>query len=159
MQSTAPVVSADGSTVYIVDRVGKVFSINAATGAKNWGTTVGAGKIGGALLLNGNDLIVGIGDTAETVTFLNTADGSKIAGFNLSNGVTDIAGIAVSDDKKTAYIPLLGGGLASVDLEKRENVQIKIEGRHDSCVAVRAVPVVECAVAIAILDAMLKEKN
>ncbi len=47
----------------------------------------------------------------------------------------------------------------TVDLEKRENVQIKIEGRHDSCVAVRAVPVVECAVAIAILDAILGEKN
>ncbi len=47
----------------------------------------------------------------------------------------------------------------TVDLEKKENVQIRIEGRHDSCVAVRAVPVVECAVAIAILDAMLGEKN
>lgn len=47
----------------------------------------------------------------------------------------------------------------TVDLEKGENVKIKIEGRHDSCVAVRAVPVVECAVAIAILDAMLGEKN
>ena len=47
----------------------------------------------------------------------------------------------------------------TVDLENGENVQIKIEGRHDSCVAVRAVPVVECAVALAILDAMLGEKN
>ena len=47
----------------------------------------------------------------------------------------------------------------TVDLENMENVQIKIEGRHDSCVAVRAVPVVECVVAIAILDAILKEKN
>ena len=47
----------------------------------------------------------------------------------------------------------------TVDLEKGENVQIKIEGRHDSCVAVRAVPVVECAVAIAILDAILGEKS
>ena len=47
----------------------------------------------------------------------------------------------------------------TVDLENMQNVQIKIEGRHDSCVAVRAVPVVECAVALALLDAILKEKN
>lgn len=47
----------------------------------------------------------------------------------------------------------------TVDLEKMENVQIRVEGRHDSCVAVRAVPVVECAVAIAVLDSVLKEKE
>ena len=47
----------------------------------------------------------------------------------------------------------------TVDLDSMQNVQIKIEGRHDSCVAVRAVPVVESVVAIAILDAILKEKN
>lgn len=47
----------------------------------------------------------------------------------------------------------------TVDLESMQSVQIRIEGRHDSCVAVRAVPVVECAVAIAVLDAILKEKN
>ncbi|MBR2398200.1 MAG: chorismate synthase, partial [Clostridia bacterium] len=31
---------------------------------------------------------------------------------------------------------------------------IKIKGRHDSCIAVRGVPVVESAVAIAILDSI-----
>ncbi len=43
----------------------------------------------------------------------------------------------------------------TVDLEKNENVTIKIKGRHDSCVAVRAVPCVESAVALAILDEIL----
>ncbi len=47
----------------------------------------------------------------------------------------------------------------TVDLETMQNVSIKIKGRHDSCVAVRAVPVVECAVAIALLDCVLKEKE
>lgn len=47
----------------------------------------------------------------------------------------------------------------TVDLERMQNVQIQIEGRHDACVAVRAVPVVESAVALAILDAVLKEKK
>ena len=43
----------------------------------------------------------------------------------------------------------------TVDLEKRENTTIQIKGRHDSCVAVRAVPCVESAVALAILDEIL----
>ena len=47
----------------------------------------------------------------------------------------------------------------TVDLEKMENTRIVIKGRHDACVAVRAVPVVESAVAIALLDAILKENK
>ena len=43
----------------------------------------------------------------------------------------------------------------TVDLEKKKNVTIQIKGRHDSCVAVRAVPCVESAVALAILDEIL----
>ncbi|MBR6693197.1 MAG: chorismate synthase, partial [Clostridia bacterium] len=42
----------------------------------------------------------------------------------------------------------------TVDLQKMENTVIKIKGRHDSCIAVRGVPVVESAVAIAILDSI-----
>lgn len=43
----------------------------------------------------------------------------------------------------------------TIDLIKKENTQIEIKGRHDACVAVRAVPLVESAVAIALLDEML----
>lgn len=43
----------------------------------------------------------------------------------------------------------------SVDLVNNKNVKISIKGRHDACVAVRAVPVVESAVALAILDEIL----
>ena len=43
----------------------------------------------------------------------------------------------------------------TVDLIRKENVKIKIKGRHDSCVSVRAVPVVESAVALALLDSIL----
>lgn len=45
----------------------------------------------------------------------------------------------------------------TVDLVSGENVKIKIEGRHDSCVAVRAVPCIESAVAIALCDEILGE--
>ena len=44
----------------------------------------------------------------------------------------------------------------SVDLEKKENTTLKIEGRHDPCIAVRAVPVVEACCAVAITELMLK---
>lgn len=47
----------------------------------------------------------------------------------------------------------------TVDLEKMQTTEIVIEGRHDSCIVVRAVPVVESAVAIALLDCILKEKK
>lgn len=43
----------------------------------------------------------------------------------------------------------------SVNLETKEIKQINIEGRHDACIVPRAVPVVESAVALALLDAIL----
>ena len=46
----------------------------------------------------------------------------------------------------------------SVNLRTGENTTIKVEGRHDPCIAVRAVPVVEAALALAIIDAMIEEE-
>ncbi|MCL2740884.1 MAG: chorismate synthase [Oscillospiraceae bacterium] len=43
----------------------------------------------------------------------------------------------------------------SVSLTRREGVRLRIGGRHDPCIAPRAVPCVEAAAAIAILDALL----
>lgn len=117
MQSTAPAVSADGNTVYIIDATGNAFALDAASGSKKWGVSLG--KKGGSLLVNGTDLIVAIQNTEKTVQFLNTADGSEITSISLSKNATDIAGIAVADDKTTAYVPLCGGGLASIDLSTR----------------------------------------
>lgn len=48
----------------------------------------------------------------------------------------------------------------TVDLINKQNTTISIIGRHDSCVAVRGVPVIESAVALALLDCVLaKEKG
>ena len=47
----------------------------------------------------------------------------------------------------------------SVNLLTGENVTISIGGRHDACVAIRALPIVEAAAAIAILDEVLYEKR
>ena len=45
----------------------------------------------------------------------------------------------------------------SVDLLTKENVKLTVKGRHDPCVVLRAVPAVESACAIAILDALLTD--
>lgn len=50
--------------------------------------------------------------------------------------------------------PSIGKKQQSIDLVNKQNVEIEIKGRHDPCIVPRAVPVVEAAVAIAILDAV-----
>lgn len=47
----------------------------------------------------------------------------------------------------------------SVDLNSMTERELEIKGRHDSCIAVRAVPCVESAVAIALLDEVLKRRK
>lgn len=46
----------------------------------------------------------------------------------------------------------------SVDLQKKIDTKLVIKGRHDPCIAVRAVPVVEAMVALAVLDVIYVEK-
>jgi len=47
----------------------------------------------------------------------------------------------------------------TVDLGKMENAKLKIEGRHDPCIAIRAVPVVENVAAFCIADILIGEKG
>ena len=51
--------------------------------------------------------------------------------------------------------PSIGSEQTSVSLSKQENVTMVVKGRHDPCIVPRAVPVVEAAAAIAIVDMML----
>ena len=46
----------------------------------------------------------------------------------------------------------------TVNIKTLEQTEIEIVGRHDPCVAVRAVPVCEAVAAIVILDMLLEEK-
>ena len=43
----------------------------------------------------------------------------------------------------------------SVDLESGTNAKLSVHGRHDPCVATRAVPVAEAICALVLLDALL----
>jgi len=47
----------------------------------------------------------------------------------------------------------------SINLENSEDTRLVIEGRHDPCIVPRAVPVVEAAAAIAVLDMILQNNN
>ena len=51
--------------------------------------------------------------------------------------------------------PSIGKEQDSVDLSAKKPVKLVVKGRHDPCVALRAVPCVEAAAAIAVYDAML----
>ena len=47
----------------------------------------------------------------------------------------------------------------SVDLSAGCNAKLSIKGRHDPCIAVRAIPVIEACTAIAITQLYLKDKG
>jgi chorismate synthase len=47
----------------------------------------------------------------------------------------------------------------SVDMNTLTPAKLTIHGRHDPCIALRAVPVFEAALAIAICDALLSEES
>ena len=46
----------------------------------------------------------------------------------------------------------------TVDLATNETVPIRVPGRHDPCVVPRAVPLVESAAALALLDLLLSSR-
>lgn len=55
--------------------------------------------------------------------------------------------------------PSISQTQSSVDISSMKEVQLKVEGRHDPCIVPRAIPVVEAAAAIVILDMMLEGRQ
>lgn len=55
--------------------------------------------------------------------------------------------------------PSISMSSKSVSFSRGENVELKISGRHDPCIAVRAVPCIEAAAAIAVLDLIIGDIN
>jgi len=51
--------------------------------------------------------------------------------------------------------PSISREQGSVNLRSGENVSLRVSGRHDPCIVPRAVPCVEAAAAVALLDAMM----
>ena len=73
----------------------------------------------------------------------------------INGGLTN--GNAVTLAVAVRPTPSIGKKQLSVDLSHGVDKEIEIKGRHDACIVPRAVPVLEAAVAVAVLDALLSE--
>lgn len=119
------------------------FGIPAVKGVE-FGAGFAASELRGSV---NNDAFYYDGDTVKTKT---NNHGGILGG--ITSGMPLIARLAF---KPT---PSIAKEQDSVDLDKKENTKLTVKGRHDPCVVVRAVPIVEAALALGILDCMMEEK-
>lgn len=84
--------------------------------------------------------------------FTETNNSGGING-GISNGMPIVCRIAFRPT------PSIGREQKSINLETMENVEFRVRGRHDPCIVPRAVPVVEAAMCIALLDAVLDSES
>ncbi len=117
-----------------------LFSVPAVKGVE-----FGLGFLAGSSLgSNFNDQLYYDGDEVKLKSNNNGGINGGISnGFNLTMRVAIKPTPSISKEQNT------------IDIINKENVKIKIKGRHDACVAVRALPCIESAVLIAILDEVL----
>ena len=91
--------------------------------------------------------------------FVFDSEGRLTMKTNHSGGIQ--GGISLGDVAPIVFdiamkpTPSISRSQETVDLKEHKNTTINIEGRHDPCVAPRAVPVVEAAAAIALYDLLL----
>lgn len=83
-------------------------------------------------------------DNNEKVRVKTNNNGGILGGITTGNPISFKVAI-----KPT---PSIAKEQDSVDLENKQNVKLKIKGRHDACIVPRAVPVIEAIMAIAIYD-------
>ncbi|QCI19216.1 chorismate synthase [Buchnera aphidicola] len=81
--------------------------------------------------------------------FLSNRSGGILGG--ISNGENIVVTAAI---KPTSSIKILGRTINY----KKEETSISVSGRHDPCVGIRAVPIVESMIAIVIMDHILRYK-
>ncbi len=120
------------------------FSVPAVKGVE-FGAGFGAATLRGS---ENNDPFVTDGVTVRTLT--NNC-GGVLGG--MTNGMPLVFRAAF---KPT---PSIAKEQHTVSLLRMENTTLSIKGRHDPCVVLRAVPVMEAVAALAVLDLLLDEEN
>lgn len=120
-----------------------VFAIPAVKGIE-FGAGFEAARMYGS---ENNDPFFMDGETVRTRT--NNAGG-------ILGGIT--SGMPVIFRAAVKPTPSIAREQDSISLSRKENAALAVRGRHDPCIVPRAVPVMEAAMAIAIMDALL-EKN
>ncbi len=120
-----------------------LMSINAAKGVE-----IGAGFEAAAL--SGEDNADEMRAGADGPTFLSNHAGGVLGG--ISTGQSVVARVAF---KPTSSILSLRRSIN----EAGDNIDLRTKGRHDPCVGIRAVPVVEAMTACVLADAFLRHRG
>ncbi len=83
-------------------------------------------------------------------------DGSVKAEQNCAGGINGgiTNGMPLVFEATLRPTPSIARQQFTVDLAKRENAVLELQGRHDPCVVHRAVPVIEAAAALAACELM-----
>ncbi|MBQ9151075.1 MAG: chorismate synthase [Clostridia bacterium] len=104
---------------------------------------------------DGFDFVQGYGSTHNDAYCVE--DGKIITKTNHCGGIVGgmSTGMPVIFSCAFKPTPSIGSEQESVSLSRRENTPLTIKGRHDPCIIPRAVPVVEAAAAVAVVDMML----
>ncbi|MDR2654944.1 MAG: chorismate synthase [Oscillospiraceae bacterium] len=81
-------------------------------------------------------------------------DGKIITGTNNNGGILGgiTSGMPLVYRVALKPTPSVGVRQRTVDVEKMEGAEFSVKGRHDPCVAVRALPVMEAVTAVALAD-------
>lgn len=94
-----------------------------------------------------NDAYVTNSDNPDKVELLKNDAGGNLGG--LTTGAPLIFRVAIKPTPSIKHVQ------SSVDLSSAKNTELSIVGRHDPCIAPRAVPVIEAVAALATLDTWL----
>ncbi len=105
---------------------------------------------------DGFDFVTGYGSTHND-PYCVDADGAIRTKTNHCGGIVGgmSTGMPVIFSCAFKPTPSIGVEQDTVSLSRRENTILTVKGRHDPCIVPRAVPVVEAAAAVAVVDMML----
>lgn len=81
-------------------------------------------------------------------------DGKVVTSTNNNGGILGglSTGMPIVFDVAIKPTPSIFKEQNTIDVSKKENTKLSLKGRHDSCIVVRAVPVIEAVSAIAVYD-------